>query len=126
MSKFVRIYLEIERTFASCIDHFFRRLFCVLMLKNAYFCGTGNTCITVMICLICRLHRARMIWIAILIAIWVVIWIAIQKMYPFTRYIHCSIQQSASHCYSLSSRCYIAILLISGLKLSRSQSKSSV
>ena len=82
MSKFVTIYLEIEQTFVSCIVHFFKRLFCVLMLKNAYFCGTGKTCITVMICL--RLHGARIIWTAIWIAIWVLIWIAIQKMYLFT------------------------------------------
>ena len=39
----------------------------------------------------------------------------IQKMYPFTRNIHCSIQQSASHCCSLSIHFYISIQLISGL-----------
>ena len=35
------------------------------------------------------------------IMIWIAFWIAIQKMYPFTRDIHCSIQQSASHCCSV-------------------------
>ena len=30
-------------------------------------------------------------------------------MYPFTRDIHCSLQQSASHCCSLFSYCYILI-----------------
>ena len=34
-----------------------------------------------------------------------------------TRAIHCSIQQSESHYCSLFSHCYIAIHLISGLKL---------
>ena len=45
----------------------------------------------------------------------------------FTWNIHCSQQQSASHCCSLTlfSHCYIAVYLISGLKLSRSQSRSS-
>ena len=41
-------------------------------------------------------------------------------------YIHCSIQQSTSHCCSLFCHWYIAIYLISGLKLSRSRSQSSV
>ena len=40
--------------------------------------------------------------------------------------IHCSIQQSASHCCSLFSHCCIGILLISGFKLSRSGSRCSV
>ena len=40
-----------------------------------------------------RLHEAKIIWIAICIAI--------QKMYLFTRDIHCTIQQSTSHCCSL-------------------------
>ena len=73
-----------------------------------------------------HLHEAKIILIAIWIAIGIVIWIAIQKMYPFTRGIHCSIQQSASHCCSLFSHCYIAIHVISGFKLSRSRSRSSV
>ena len=48
------------------------------------------------------------------------------ELYPFTRDIHCSLQQSASHCFSLLSNCYITIYLISGLKWSRSRSRSSV
>ena len=36
--------------------------------------------------------------------------------YPFRRDIHCSIPQSASHCYSLYSHWYIAMHLRSGLK----------
>ena len=57
-----------------------------------------------------RLQGAKIIWMAICIAIWM----AIQKMYPFTRDIHhCSIQQSASHCCSWFSHCYITIHLIS-------------
>ena len=39
--------------------------------------------------------------------------------YPFAWDIHCSIQQSTSHCCSLFRHCYIAIHLIPGLKLSR-------
>ena len=35
------------------------------------------------------LQGAKIIWIAILIAISIVIWNAIQKLYPFTRDIHC-------------------------------------
>ena len=42
---------------------------------------------------------SKIIWIAI----WIEIWILIQKMYPLTRDINCSIQQSASHCCSLFS-----------------------
>ena len=58
-----------------------------------------------------RLHGAKIIWIAF--------WIAIQMMYPFTRDIHYPIQQSAPHCCSLLSHCFITIYIISGLKLSR-------
>ena len=47
-------------------------------------------------------------------------------MYPFTWDIHCSIQQSASNCCSLFNHCYLAIHLITGLKLSRSLSRLSV
>ena len=39
---------------------------------------------------------------------------------------HLLFNTSASHCCSLFSHCYIAIHLISGLKLSRSGSRSSV
>ena len=64
---------------------------------------------------------SKIIWIAI----WIEIWILIQ-MYPLTRDIYCSIQQSTSHCCSLFNHCYIAIHLTYGLKLSRSRSRSSV
>ena len=40
--------------------------------------------------------------------------------------IHCSIQQSTSHCYSLFIVTLIAIHIISGLKLSRLRSRSIV
>ena len=40
--------------------------------------------------------------------------------------IHCSIQQSALHCSLLFSHCYITNYVVSGLKLSKSQSRSSV
>ena len=43
-----------------------------------------------------------------------------------TRDIHCSIQQSVSHCCSFFSHCYIAIHLMSGLKLSGSRSRTIV
>ena len=33
----------------------------------------------------------------------------VQKMYPFTQDIYCSIQQSVSHCCLLLSHCYNAI-----------------
>ena len=39
---------------------------------------------------------------------------------------HCSLQQSASHCCSLFSHCYIAIHLLYGLKSPRLCSKSSI
>ena len=42
-------------------------------------------------------------------------------MHPFAQDIHCSIEQSTSHCFSLLSHGNIAIHLISGLKLSRSR-----
>ena len=77
-------------------------------------CLYRRTCI-----LIPRLHGAKIIQNAIWIASWIAMWIAIQKMYPFTRDIHFSIQQSASHCSSLFRHCYIAIHLISGFKLSK-------
>ena len=51
---------------------------------------------------------------------------AVQKMHSFIWDIHCSIQQCTSHCCSLFSHCYIAVPLISGLILSRSQSRLSV
>ena len=51
---------------------------------------------------------------------------ATEKLYPFTRDMHSSIQQSASHCCSSFSHSYIANHITSGLKLCRSRSRSSV
>ena len=59
-----------------------------------------------------RLHRAK----------WSGLWSGSQS----TCDIHCSLQQSASHCCSLFSHCYIAIDLLYGLKSPRLLSRSSI
>ena len=82
----------------------------------------SNWCIKEEFCTNTPFTWSKIIWITI----WIAIWIAIRKIYPFTWYTHCSIKQSASHWCSLFSHCYIVINLISGLKLTRLQSRSSV
>ena len=47
-------------------------------------------------------------------------------MYPFTRDIHCSVKLNALHWCSLFGHCYMAIHLISGLRLSISRCRSCI